>query len=284
MEKRYFGCHVSVSGGLANGLRNGKELGVNTIQIHPTPPQRWNSRPFETGIEAEFLKELKNCGVEKVFLHAIYLINLANPDPQKNHLSKVSLVNYLDLCGRLQAAGVVFHVGSNKDQENDLEGIKLAAGGVNWILQESSNKARLLLEVSAGSGKVIGSKLEQLASVYQLINKKERVGFALDTQHMWASGYDFVGALEDVVAQVETNFGLDRVALIHLNDSKTALASKVDRHANLGEGLIGIETLRQIVQHPKLKNIPVVLETPALKDLESAKGEVKTLRELLAVS
>lgn len=279
--KRYYGCHVSVSGGLVNGIRNGVGLGVNSIQIHPSPPQRWNLKPFEEGIEGEFLELQGQSGIEKIFLHAIYLINLANPDKSKNHLSKMSLVHYLDLCSRLKADGVVFHVGSNKDQEDEAGGFELAAKGINWVLEQAKNDSRLLLEVSAGSGKVIGSQMEQLARIYESIEQKERVKFALDTQHMWASGYDFKNQLDKIVSDIDSCFGIENVLIIHLNDSKSELASKVDRHANLGEGLIGSETLRKIVHHNKLTTIPLVLETPALKDLDSAKVEIESLRKLI---
>ncbi len=282
--KRYFGCHVSVSGGLANGILNGTTLGVNTIQIHPSPPQRWNIKPFDQGVEAEFLELQASSDIEKVFLHAIYLINLANPDKQKAHLAKMSLVHYLDLCSRLKGEGVVFHVGSNKDQENEAEGLKQAADSINWTLDQANNDASLLLEVSAGSGKVIGSRMEQLETIYSQVEQKERVKFALDTQHMWASGYDFSNELDKIVSEIDGCFGLEKVSIIHLNDSKSGLASKVDRHANLGEGQIGSVTLEKIVQHSKLTTIPLVLETPGLKDIDSAKEEIKMLRKLIGLN
>lgn len=282
--KRYFGCHVSVSGGLANGILNGTTLGVNTIQIHPSPPQRWNVKPFNQGVEAEFLELQASSEIKKVFLHAIYLINLANPDKQKVHLAKMSLVHYLDLCSRIKGEGVVFHVGSNKDQENEAEGLKQAADSINWILDQANNEASLLLEVSAGSGKVIGSRMEQLETIYSQVEQKERVKFALDTQHMWASGYDFTSELDKIVSEIDGCFGLEKVSIIHLNDSKSGLASKVDRHANLGEGQIGSVTLEKIVQHSKLTTIPLVLETPGLKDIDSAKEEVKMLRKLIGLN
>jgi apurinic endonuclease APN1 len=278
---RYWGCHVSVSGGLPNGIRNGTDLGVNAIQIHPSPPQRWNKKPFVEDTAGQFLEEWKHSKIEKVFFHAIYLINLANPDPEQLKKSTTSLTYYLDLMGQIKGDGVVVHVGSNKYQSSEQAGFNQVAESINRILGDSNPNAQLLLEVSAGSGKIIGSRLEELAGIYDMVEDKQRVGFALDSQHMWASGYDFENNLPGVIKDLKKWFGLKKIKLFHLNDSKTALDSKVDRHANLGEGLIGKKTLKSIVNHPDLKKIPFVLETPALKDIETAKKEVKIFKRMI---
>ncbi|NLF24718.1 MAG: deoxyribonuclease IV, partial [Deltaproteobacteria bacterium] len=224
--ERFWGCHVPLAGGLASCIKNGEALGVNTIQIHPSAPQRWNSKPFAPGIEQDYLTAKASSSIRKVFFHGIYLINLANPDPAKFHLSKLSLVHYLDLAARVGADGVIFHVGSNKDQVQEQDGFKQAARGINWILEKSDNQAKLLLEVSAGAGKIIGDKLEELAEIYSAVDDKTRVGFALDTQHMWASGYNWREDLEAIVAQVKSVLGMDKVWAIHLNDSMTEVDSK----------------------------------------------------------
>lgn len=278
---RYFGCHVSSSGGLANALRNGDELGVNTVQIHPSPPQKWNSKPFPKDYEKEYLELKKTSGVRKIFFHGIYLINLANPDPQKLHLSKTSLLHDLDLSSRIGGDGVIFHVGSMKDQEDDAAGYKQIIHAINWIMEEAANKAELLMEVAAGSGKVIGSKMEELARIYEGVKQQDRVAFALDSQHMWASGYDFKAGVDQIVTAVDRVLGLEKIRAIHLNDSKTECASKKDRHENLGKGLIGEEALSSFINHPKLMQIPFILETPALKAMDSAKEEVEHFRQVV---
>jgi deoxyribonuclease-4 len=279
---RFLGCHVSISGGFVNGVKNGETLGVNTIQVHPCSPQRWNFKPFEDGFEDEFLKFKETSKVEKVFFHGIYLINLANPDPKQFGFSKTSLIHDLKLMERIKGEGVIFHVGSLKHAEDEKSAFKQAAEGIQYILDKAPGESRLLLEVSAGSGTVIGSKMEQLRDIYEQVKDKSRVGFALDTQHMWSSGYDIKESHEEVIAQIENIFGFDKVWAIHLNDSKTALASKIDRHANLGEGEIGWDGLSRFINNPNFKNIPVILETPALKDLKTAADEVARLKELCA--
>lgn len=274
---RFFGCHVSVSGGFENGIKNGQELGVNSIQVHPCPPQRWNFKPFAPDFHRAFLEHREQSGIKRVFFHGIYLINLANPDPKQWGNSKLSLVHDLELNARIGGDGVIFHVGSMKHQESDQEGLSHAAEGINHIL-EKAKEGRLLLEVAAGSGKVIGSKLEELRIIYDQVKDKDRVGFALDTQHLWASGYDLKSDLEGVVSLIEKNFSFEKVWAIHLNDSKSELGSKIDRHENLGDGLIGEKALKDFVNHPKLCHIPTILETPGLKSMDTAKVEVDKLR------
>lgn len=280
--KRYFGAHVSAAGGLKNAASAAAELNINTIQVHPSPPQRWNTTPFPEGIEKEFLSAKQGTCLEKVFFHAIYLINMASPDPQKFHLAKTSLVNYLDFNARIDGAGVIFHVGSMKDQPDEAEGYDRVVSGINWVMERAPKKSRLILEVAAGSGSVIGDRVEELALIYSQLDNKEQVGFGLDTQHMWASGYDLVNELDSVIATVEEELSFDKVWSIHLNDSKTDLGSKKDRHENIGEGLIGEKTLKRVFTHPKLISIPFILETPALESLEGAQSEVNKLRGFIA--
>jgi deoxyribonuclease-4 len=275
--KRYFGAHVSCAGGLVNAAKTAIELDINTIQIHPSPPQRWNAQPFAAGIEDEFNKLRHGSCLEKVFFHAIYLINMATPDPQKFHLAKTSLLNYLDLSARIKGAGVIFHVGSMKDQPDEAVGYDRVVSGMNWVLERAPENSRLIMEVAAGSGSIIGDRVEELGLIYSQLERKEIVGFGLDTQHMWASGYDIAGDIEGVVSEVDQSLDLAKVWSIHLNDSKTALASKKDRHENIGDGLIGEEALKRVFTHPRLASIPFILETPALESVAGARSEVDKL-------
>ena len=279
--KRYFGAHVSAAGGLKNAVAAAVELGINTIQVHPSPPQRWNVTPFPKGIEDAFLEAKEGTCLEKVFFHAIYLINMATPDNQKFNNARISLLNDLDFNARIGGSGVIFHVGSMKDQEDEAVGYDRVVSGLNFIMEKAPDNARLILEVSAGAGAVIGDKVEELAMIYGQLERKENVGFGLDTQHMWASGYDFVNDLEGVIDNVEREFGLDKVWSIHLNDSKTALGSNKDRHDNIGDGLIGGATLKKVFTHKKLAHIPFILETPALATLDGARSEIEKLRGFL---
>ncbi len=282
MIERFFGCHLSSSGGIGNAAKNAKRFSINTIQLHPSAPQRWIAKKFAPGVEQEFLNEMEGSCLKQVFFHGIYLINLANPDPQMFHLSKSSLVHYLDLNARIGGAGVIFHVGSLKDEPDEKVGYQRAADGINWILEQDRGPARLILEVAAGSGKVIGDRFEDLAEIYSRVDNKARVGYGLDSQHLWASGYDLRGNLEGVVLEAEKILGIDKIWSIHLNDSKTTLASRKDRHENLGDGLIGMEALTAFINHHKLKHIPVILETPNLKEDSGIEIELNKLRKMVA--
>lgn len=276
---RCYGCHVSAAGGLENAIKNGRDLGVNSIQIHPSPPQRWNLAPYPDGYEDRFIRERGDSGILHVFFHAIYLINLATPDLRKLKLGKLSLSHDLDLITRIGGDGVIVHVGSMKDQKDEDAGYRQVISAINAILDDTPNGGQLLLEVAAGSGKIIGADIAELARIYNGVEKKDRVGFALDSQHMWASGYDWQNNLDAIVDQVSVVLGLEKIGAIHLNDSKTECGSRRDRHENLGDGRIGAETLSQLITHPKLHHIPFILETPALKSITTAKGEVKKLRQ-----
>ncbi len=278
MGKRYFGAHVSSSGGFENAIRNAEALGVNTIQVHPSPPQRWNTAPYPIDYERAFIEARAKSSVERVFFHGVYLINLASIDPALRQRSHTSLVHYLDLSARISGDGVIFHVGSMKDWPSERDGFIQVASVIDGILADSDPASRLILEVAAGAGSIIGDRLEELAEIFELVKDKNRVGFALDSQHLWASGYDLRGELESVLEAVRAQFTLEKVWAIHLNDSMTALASRRDRHENLGDGLIGEEALRALFGHPWLSNIPFILETPALKDIDTAKVEVEKLR------
>ena len=279
-SERFLGCHVSSAGGLEKALDSGAQLAVNTVQIHPSAPQRWTYKPFGAGFEANFLEKLPESGVKKVFFHGAYLINLASPDPALQDKSVSSLAHYLDLMERISGEGIIFHVGSNKDQSDPKVGLAQAAQLIDRALERVPGKSRLLLEVSAGAGAVVGAKVEDLAEVYQQIKQQDRVGFALDTQHLWASGYDLVNQLESFVELVTKQYTLEKIWAIHLNDSKTECASRKDRHENLGQGLIGSAALGAFINHPAFRAIPIILETPGLKEMDSAAIEVQALKDL----
>lgn len=278
---RYLGGFVSCAGGLYKAIENGENLGVNTIMMHPSPPQRWNTKPFDPEQIAKFNEAKAKSGIKKVYMHGIYLINLANPDKQKFHLSKISLVYYLDLLSKIDADGVIFHTGSFKDIEENA-GYERVIYGLNWIMEHLESEfegKKLFLECAAGAGSIIGDKFEELGRIYEGVKYKEKIGFCLDTQHMFASGYDIVNNLDGVVDQIDKNLGIENVHAIHFNDSKTELASNRDRHENLGEGLIGEKAMTAFLNHPKLKDVSFVLETPGMGDPDLAPKEIGKLHK-----
>jgi deoxyribonuclease-4 len=177
---------------------------------------------------------------------------------------------------------VIFHTGSIKDTTEE-EGFERVIKGLNWVFENmpSETKGRkLMLECAAGSGSIVGDRFEELARIYDGVKDefKPLLGFCLDTQHMFASGYDLINDLNGVVLQLESILGLDKVKAVHFNDSKTTLGSKKDRHENLGEGNVTSQALQSFLNHPKLRNLPFILETPALDQPETAKLQVEILK------
>lgn len=291
--ERNLGCFVSCAGGLFNIIERGNALGVNTVMTHPAPPQRWNSTPFKDETVEKYLEaKSKDKNIKKVYFHGIYLINLANPDSQKFHLSKLSVMHHLDLLRRINADGVIFHTGSFKDTTEEV-GFERVIYGLNWIFDEMEklpsakendsfwNKEKLFLEVAAGSGNVVGDKFQELAKIYTGIKEEHRhkIGFCLDTQHMFASGYDLINNLDGVIEDLDSTLGLNKISAIHFNDSKTDFASNKDRHEDLGDlGKIGSKAMKAFLNHPKLAGKDFILETPSLDVFETAKQQVDLLK------
>lgn len=302
--KRYLGAHINA--GFTERILLSSKYNINSVQIMPTNPLRWATNKINPEKAQKLYKLLPKTPIEKILLHSVYLINLARKDKQKFHLSKMSLVNYLDFSEemrclavetmdavdntnttntnqnnhskKIEILGVCFHSGSAIDL-SQTEGIERIIFGINWIL-EHAPKGKLLIETTAGAGNIMGDTLEELAEMRDGVKQKDRIGFVLDTQHMWAAGYNFKKDLDDIVKQVDETLGLKNVNAIHLNDSIPQCGSHKDRHANLGEGKIGIETLAKIVNHPKLCKIPFIMETPALKTSEGIGSEMKTLKKI----
>jgi len=284
---RYFGAHVSSAGVLENAIKAGTELNINSIQIHPTAPQRWLTKPIDIENIEKLVSSQLDSPVKLIFAHGIYLANLAHSDKQKFHLGKLATVEYLNfmhsidiiakrLNSDLLAGGVVIHVGSALHYPTKREALKRASYGINWILG-NSNGGDLILESAAGAGKVIGSELEDLTWLIENTEQQDRVHIGLDTQHMFASGYDWRNP-EKVIQQLENTIDIKDIKIMHLNDSKTEFNSKKDRHENLGDGNIGETALRSLAQDSRLSHIPLILETPCLKKIETARIDVEKLR------
>lgn len=286
----YLGAHVSSSGGIENAIKNGERYQINTIQMMPTAPMRWATKPISGGEVEKFVNELESSNIKKILIHGIYLTNLAREDKQLFHLGKMGLVIYLDFAERVareiekrkvdsEILGICFHPGSQKELPYE-ESIERVSKGMQWVLDEVKGKQKLLIETTAGTGTNLGRSFEELKKMRDGVKDKERVGFVVDTQHTYAAGYDWVNDLETVISQIEKTLGLKNVKSIHLNDSKMDCGSNKDRHADLGEGKLGEETIRKILKYPKLKKVPFILETPALKASATMEREIERLKEL----
>ncbi|MCL4842824.1 MAG: deoxyribonuclease IV [Bryobacteraceae bacterium] len=261
------GIHTSSSPRLQSAALKALELGANCFQIFSASPRMWRAAPPPPE-EAEAMKRLRaEHDLRPLVIHDSYLINLASGDETIRAKSIAAFRAELERAFLIGAEYLVIHPGSHKDRTLE-EGILAIADA----LQEASAKLAppptfsLLLENTAGAGNTIGRTLEELKQIHELAAPRVPypIGYCLDTCHLYASGFDVASeaGLRDTVKLAEAVLGLDHVPVIHTNDSKGALASKLDRHANIGEGQIGLDGFRRILNHPKLRSKAFVLETP----------------------
>lgn len=284
------GAHVSSAGGIENAVKAAKKYDINSIQMMPTAPMRWATEEIEQEDIEKFVKELEGSGLKKILIHGIYLTNLAREDKRLFHLGKEGLRVYLDFAERVgeliqkkdidtEILGICFHPGSKKELSHE-ESIERIGEGINWVLDKVKGKQKLLIETTAGTGNNLGRTFTELKEMREKVKDKSRVGFVIDTQHMYAAGYDIVNDLDGVIEEMDKELGLENIKAIHINGSKTKLGSNKDRHANLGEGEIGEEAMKKFLHRKEFKNKPFILETPALKKGIDMQGEIESLKRL----
>jgi len=281
------GAHVSIAGTLDQAIDRAVELDANCIQIFGSAPQSWQSFIFPLEQVEEFNRKREVAGITPVFLHAIYLINLAS----QNHFilgnSIASLAQYLKFGSLLGVAGVVFHVGSHKGM-----GFGSVAGqvveAVSQVLARTEGMripGKLIIENSAGAGGIIGANFKEIGFLVKSINS-QRVEVCLDTAHAFESGYDLrtKEGLRKMLGEFDREIGLEKLVLVHANDSKTPLGSNRDRHADIGKGEIGLGGFKEIVNNLVLKELPFILETPGVDRRGPNAENIKTLRGLTSTA
>jgi len=256
------GAHVSPAGGLWKAVGRGIDLGAQAIQIFNQSPRAW--RPTAYGEEdfARFREALAASGIRAVLIHAVYLLNCASEDPEIAAKSLASLIHSLRVGDAIGADAVVLHPGSAK--LGPVAGAVERAGRVFAAALEESEHCRLHLENTAGAGGTLGRSFDELAALLDAAGCHDRLGLCLDSCHLLASGYDIRTAtdLATVIDDCERAVGLDMIESLHLNDSQTPLGSNRDRHANLGDGELGLEGCRAFLREPRFAGLPCVLETP----------------------
>jgi deoxyribonuclease-4 len=262
MPDNILGVHVSIAGGLANAFREAEKVDCQVMQIFTKNSNQWSAKKISAEDVEQFKQEAQRTKIMPV-AHDGYLINLASPKSWIRKKSIAALNEELVRCDQLGIPYLIIHPGSHLGK-GEKEGIKKIADGLNQILNKSKFKAKILLETTAGQGTNLGYKFEQLADIRKLIKKKNQIGFCLDTCHIFAAGYDL--RKKQVYAKTIKEFdqvaGLKNLYIIHANDSKKELGSRVDRHEHIGQGLIGKEAFKLLLSDKKLINIPKILETP----------------------
>jgi deoxyribonuclease-4 len=264
------GAHVRGGGKLVPSLEEGVDIGATSIQIFTQSPRMWKPSQYAPAVLEGYREAQANHpSVTHTFCHATYLINLATPDEDLYEKSVECLISNLSTGRGMASSGVVLHVGSHKDSgfENALpriaEAFKRALDGADKA-PEGVKDCPILIENAAGSGGTVGRSLDEIQAMIDATGGDERIGLCIDTQHLWASGVDYstTHGTNNLVHEIDTRIGLDRLRCFHLNDSKIELGGNRDRHANIGEGTIGEAGLAALVGHPDFRDLPLLLEVP----------------------
>jgi deoxyribonuclease IV len=262
---KYIGAHVSTCGGVENAPGNAAEISADAFALFTKNQKKWFEPPLSQESIALFKMHCKalNFAPEYILPHGSYLVNIGSPEPDVLQISRNSLLEEMKRCESLNLKFLNIHLGAHKKLVSEDDCLKICAETINICLQNSENII-LVLENSAGQGTRMGYRFEQLAQVITLIEQQQRVGICLDTCHAFGAGYDLtnLNKCEKVFAEFDSIVGYKWLKGMHLNDSKVELASRKDRHAPLGEGLIGLDCFRYVMQNKKFDNIPLILETP----------------------
>jgi deoxyribonuclease-4 len=281
-SKILLGAHMSIGGGVHTAIERACSIGCTAMQIFVKNNMQWFARPPTRREIGAFLKHTQRRELLSVFAHANYLINLAATNPQFHANSLRALSEELIRADQLKLPFLVLHPGAHLGAgeeaglESIIESIDRVLSGIPKV------KTRIALETTAGQGSCLGSKFEHLAYIISRAREPERLCICLDTAHIFAAGYDIASeeGIRKTFREFDCVIGRDRLAAIHVNDSKAVRGSRVDRHEHIGKGKIGLEAFRFIMRDRRFRKIPKVLETPKGKDLREDVENLKTLRIL----
>lgn len=276
------GAHVSAAAPLAKCVDRACDIGADAIQIFASGPQSWRPGAHTDEAMAAMKTRAAECNIDTVFLHGVYLVNLATADPTLLNRSVGSLKQYLAFCGATGARGTIFHTGSHKGAGFD-GALSQIAGAIERVLETTPPQTWLILENSAGQGGTVGGRFSELAAIIDAVGS-ERVKVCLDTCHLYAAGYDIAtpAGCDATIEEFDRTVGLDRLVAVHANDSKAGLGSGLDRHENIGEGQIGLDGFRAITAHPAFRTLPFILEVPGYDGKGPDRRNIETLRQIAA--
>lgn len=280
----YFGAHVKAAGGVWKAIEAGAAMGCEAIQFFAGSPRVWRPMLYKQADVDRFVAARRESGIRFVVIHTIYLINLASEREDFYEKSVSSLLGGLAAAEQLGADAIVTHVGSHQGSGFEA-GLHRVQAALRRALEESEGSSvRILLENTAGAGGTMGVNFEELGAMIRAADSHPRLGLCLDTAHLFAAGVDLrtPAGLEAMLAGLEADCGLQRLAMVHLNDSKAPLGSNRDRHENIGEGQLGREAFRAIVRHPAFAEVPGILEVPGFSGEGPDQRNMDILRELAA--
>jgi deoxyribonuclease IV len=278
----FIGAHVSVAGGIHTAIDRAEAMGADSVQVFTQSPRMWRPTNHPPENFERFKERRAEVGIEGVLCHALYLVNLANPKDDFYEKSLAAMCNTVDVGCAIEAEGVVFHIGSHLGAGMEA-GLERVVEAMKKVLDRCSETTWLLMENSAGAGDTIGRSIDELALIFDRLDGHPRLGVCLDSCHLYVSGCDVTdetafGALLD---DLDRQIGLDRLRALHVNDSKAPLGSNLDRHDNVGEGLLG-DKLGVFLGEPRLQGLPAVLEVPGPDGHGPDAAQVKRTKKLHA--
>ncbi len=270
------GCHLSTTKGFENMGKEALRIGANTFQFFTRNPRGGKAKDIDENDVSALVELMNKNGFTKILAHAPYTLNACSADENTRSFAKEMMKDDLKRMEYFPGNFYNFHPGSHVKQ-----GVET---GINYIVEmlneviEPEQTTKILLETMAGKGTEVGRSFEEIAEIISKVELSNHLGVCLDTCHVYDAGYDIVNDLDGVLDEFDRIIGLDRLYAIHLNDSKNPFASHKDRHEKIGEGSIGLDAIRRIINHPKLRDLPFFLETP--NELEGYEKEIKVLKEL----
>lgn len=270
------GCHLSASKGFFHMAKEAVEIGANTFQFFTRNPRGFACKEISQKDIDEYEKAAKEGGFSKILAHAPYTLNPASADENVRSLAKRIMTDDMKRMEFVPGNLYNFHPGSHVGQGEE-KGIELISDMLNEVLTKEQSTT-VLLETMAGKGTEIGKTFAQLRQIIDRVELKDKIGVCLDTCHVYDAGYDIKNDLDGVLCEFDEVIGLFRLKALHLNDSKNPFESHKDRHEKIGEGFLGLEVFENIVNHPKLSHLPMLLETP--NEIEGYKNEIALLKNL----
>lgn len=277
------GAHTSIAGGVSNSVDLASKLKFTAMQIFTKNNNRWYSKSLSDDEINKFKEKLKISNIKFVVSHDSYLINLCAKDKTILKKSREAFLDELNRCEQLGIPYLNFHPGSHGGQGED-DGLKIIAESLNVIHDKTSViKTGSLIEATAGSGTTLGYRFEQLQKIIEMVEDKKRMSICIDTAHIFAAGYNIKNPVEynKVIKEFDEIIGLKKLKCFHMNDSKKELGSRVDRHEHIGNGFIGKEGFRNIMNDKRLEKIPKILETPKGKECLEDLKNIKMLKSLI---
>ncbi len=270
------GFHVPTEGGWDKTLRRARERRCEAVQIFVGAPVQWKAADPSEEDAARWREETARHDIRPVFVHACYLINLASPDRALRRKSIRRLATELDHAALMGALGAIMHLGSPGESADRAAVVARVAGAIDAALEGSDGRATLILENSAGMGNAVGSSYREIGDIIDGSRYPDRVAVCLDSAHSFAAGYAWhePDGLDHALTEADSAFGLARLAVVHLNDSRAAFGSRSDRHWHIGKGQIGVQSFRVIANHPLLRGLPMIMETPEA----SLEADLRNLR------